>query len=210
MAAPKKSTSDSPSTADSKALESKAQATHPTEAPAPEDPKPSGIEKDGVKPEAGDGQTPPQSSEERSAQEAMPVAPPSNMGGVEPDALNSDAVPLDAPTEKSSLGSDAPVAAGLGSGDLNDIAVGVGLRSSNGERTGGLVNEQGEPVNFEDIVDMGDGTRTNVTVSERVYETFYLPGSFRPLSRLMYPAGATITRATAAKVIEASKAVQNA
>ena len=197
---------------DGKALENKSQAqeSHPDEAPVLEEDESGGIETDAPKPVVGETDKEPESNTERFQMEAAPVAPPQDMGGVEPDALNSDAVPLDAPVEASSVGSDAPIAAGLGSGDLNDIAVGVGLRSNNGERTGGLVDEQGEPVNFEDVVDMGDGSKTNVVVTKRVYETFYLPGSFRPLTRLMYADGATITRSTAAKVIEASKAVQEA
>lgn len=196
---------------DAKALENKpkAEAQHPDEAPADKDGSSGAIDKDAPKPIVGETDKEPENPTERAQMEAAPVGVPDTTG-VAPAAVDSDSVPLDPPTEKSSLGSDAPIAAGLASGDLDDIAVGVGLRSNNGERTGGIVDEDGNPVNFEDVVDMGDGSMTNVVVTKRVYETFYLPGSFRPLTRLLYADGATITRNTAAKVIEASKAVQEA
>lgn len=171
----------------------KAEGTHPDTAPAEEVDGPTPVDRDAPHAVKGDGETAPKDGMERRQQEAFPVP-----------GITSEAAPLDAP-EDAPKQSDA-VTLGLGSGDLNDIAVGVGLRSSNGERSGGLVDENGEPLEFEDSLDYGDGTRTTVVVTKRVYETFYLPGSQRPLTRLMYGEGATISRETAAKVVAASKA----
>lgn len=182
----------------------KAEAQHPEQAPDSESGGPKPVDKDAPKPKEVDTENEPESTEDRFQQEAQPVGLPDSA------ATDSETVPLDPPADASARNSNAPIAAAqaaIGDGSLNDIAVGVGLRSVNGERTGGLVDEDGQPIeNFEDVLDMGDGTRTNVTVTKRVYESFLLPGSQRPLTRLLYADGATLSREQARAVSEAAKA----
>lgn len=158
-----------------------------------------------------DGKDEPKSAEERTAQESTPVAPPKaavlrSASGT--DAIATDAAPLAGEVEESARRSSAPRALGLGDGDLNEIAVGVGLQSRTGERTGGIVDEDGNEVDVEaeGILDYGDGSTTVVTVRKRLYETFYLPGTQRPMSRLLLADGATLTREKAAALVAAAKA----
>jgi hypothetical protein len=103
------------------------------------------------------------------------------------DKSESEAAPVAPPTAVSRQSIEEP----------NYVATGAGLRSMTGEQHGKIVDEDGNEVDLESALDYGDGTITTVQVTKRLYETFTLPGSVRVQTRLLAPAGATITRETA-------------
>lgn len=100
--------------------------------------------------------------------------------------------------------------------DPNFVASTSGLMSQTGEGHDSLVDDEGKPIDFESALDAGDGTQTFVTVTKRINERFTTPGSVRTQSRLLYPAGARLTREQAeemkgaVKRAEASKPADDA
>lgn len=89
--------------------------------------------------------------------------------------------------------------------DPNFVASTSGLMSQTGEGHDSLVDDEGKTIDFESALDTGDGTQTYVTVTKRINEKFTTPGSVRTQTRLLYPAGARLTREQAEEMKAAVK-----
>lgn len=86
------------------------------------------------------------------------------------------------------------------------VAAAAGQRSLVGQGTLGLVDEEGNDLNPDDVFDSGDGSATYVTTKVRVYEKFVQRGARTPITRLLFPANARVPRDKADAFVHAAKA----
>lgn len=126
------------------------------------------------------------SAEERRATEAAPVGPPPSVQGA------AGSAPAETAVEEGRYVAGAE--ANKMDGEINPVAVGVGLQSRTGERTGGVEDEQGNQItDLESVIDRGDGTRTYVVVTKRLFESFVQPGTTTKMTRLLLPANTRLS-----------------
>jgi len=123
---------------------------------------------------------------------ATPKATP-----VAADRTKSEAAPVSSPKPAVSARSTVE--------DPNFVASTSGLMSQTGEGHDSLVDDEGNAIDFESVLDAGDGTQTFVTVTKRINENFTTPGSVRTQSRLLYPEGARLSREQAEEMKAAVK-----
>lgn len=76
----------------------------------------------------------------------------------------------------------------------------VGGQTIAGENHVGLVNRAGERVDIDSLFQDPGGRHTHVVCTERVYELFTYPGTRRAEKRLIFPKGALVPRAQAARI----------
>jgi hypothetical protein len=114
------------------------------------------------------------------------------------EATTSEAAPVNPPGSADQVN-------GLNKPDNSAAAIATGITSATGERHEGLVGEDDQPISLDSALDYGDGTRTYVEVKERIYERYYLAGSTRPMTRLLFGTGARLSREQAEALKAATK-----
>lgn len=86
------------------------------------------------------------------------------------------------------------------------VAAAAGQRSLVGQGSLGIVDENGNDLDPDDVFDYGDGTRTFATTKVRVYEKVVQRGARTPVTRLLFPQNAQVPREKADGFVRAVKA----
>lgn len=157
-----------------------------------------------------DGTTAAPEAEAQTATDAGYVAP------TDPDSVDQGPR-TDASTKRAPVAA-SPLEAGDSHGDrrppvepqrhlsTSPVAAAAGQRSLVGSGSLGLVDEEGNDLDPDDVFDFGDGTTTYATTKVRVYENIVQQGSRTPVTRLLFPANARVPRDKADLFVHASKA----